>query len=106
MPSPKEQGNGQEQNRKPKKHIKTYEFKIYTLASGYTNDLELLATVAHNFQDVFVDGGRPVSIAKNCAEEYARNIGLFGVPIENPKNQFNYYPPNRIAKVEYSEMEK
>jgi hypothetical protein len=104
MPPPP-QNPGQGQGPKPKKEIKTFEFRIYALASGYTGELELLATTTEHFKDVFAPGGRPLSVAKHSAEEYVRNIGMFGFTIETPANLFNYYPPNRIAKIEYNEVD-
>lgn len=111
MPAPKGQGNQNQGNqgrgqgqgpRRHKKDLKTVEFKIYRLASGYIGDLELLATTTQSFRDVFTDGGRPISIAKKCAEEYVRNIGLYGITIEDPEDTFNFYPPTQIAKIVYS----
>jgi hypothetical protein len=100
--------NGGNPNKpeKPKKEIKKIEFRVYTLASGYTGDLELIATIVQKYKDIHTDHGRPISLAKDCAEEYVRNIGMYGITIEEPQDVYNYYPPNRIAKVEYNEVEK
>ncbi len=85
------------------KKYKIYEFRIYTLASGYTGDLELLASLFKCFEKNFTSN--PAS-PQEQAEECARNIGLFGVTIENPKYSFSFYPPSRIAKVEFNEVEQ
>ncbi len=89
---------------KPKRETKLIEFRIYTLASGYTGDLELLATVVQEYKDIHNCHGHILCLAKNSAEEYVRNIGLYGITIEDPADKFNYYPPNRIAKIEYNEV--
>jgi len=116
MPAPKGSGNsggnsGGGNNppnppKPPKKEVKIVEFRIYTLSSTYMGDLELLVTVTQKYKDVHTDHGRPISLAAACAEEYVRNIGMYGITVEDPQNTFNYYPPNRIAKIEYNEVEK
>lgn len=98
-------GNKPPSPNKPKKEVKVVEFRIYTLASGYTGDLELLITVTQKYKDVHTDHGRAISLAKDCAEEYVRNIGMYGITVEDPQDTYNYYPPNRIAKIEYNEVD-
>ncbi len=102
MPPPKGNDQGRGHPNRPKKDLKTFEFKVYRLASGYTGDFELIATIEQKFKNVTSDGGRPITIARHRAEEFARNIGIFGITVETPEGFFNYYPPSQIAKVEYS----
>lgn len=85
------------------KEHKTYEVRVYLLVSSYSEELELLTIILRQCHDVTARG-RVVSLAKTTIEEYVRNIGLFGITIEDPKNTFSYYPPHRIGKVEYSEV--
>ena len=89
----------------PKKRARTYEFRIYTIVSIYAGDLELLATIRNKFKDIYTNQGRIISQSKTTAEEFARNIGMFGITLECPENTFTYYPPHRISKVEYNEVE-
>jgi hypothetical protein len=89
---------------KPQVEVKFIEFRIYTFSSGYMGDLELLATVVQEYKDVHNSHGHVLCLAKNNAEEYVRNIGLYGITVEDPAERYNYYPPNRIAKVEYNEV--
>lgn len=90
---------------KPKKEAKTYELRIYTTTSVYAGDLELLATIRADYKDITAERGRIISQAKGDADEFAKNVGLFGITIENPKDTFSFYPPHRIFKVEYNEVD-
>ena len=70
-----------------------YAFRVYTFTSAYSENLELLVTITSAFKS---------HDTKKDANEYARNIGVLGISIENPTGSFTYYPPTRIAKVEYN----
>lgn len=85
--------------------IVTYEIRVYSSTSSYSSDYELIATIRRDYRDIILDGGRIISLAKNEIEEYVRNIGMFGISIENPEDSFTYYPPNRIAKIEFGEVD-
>ena len=91
---------------KAKKQHKTFEIKVYLLISSYSGDLELLTTIYHRAKDVFTDSGKPINIAAASIEEYVRNIGLFGITVEDPKDFWSYYPPSRIGKIEYTEVDQ
>lgn len=94
-------------SRKRKKEFKTTEFRIYTLSLAYSGELELLTTIVMELKDVFDHGrgNRPIALAAKTAEEFVRNIGLYGITVEDPEGTFNYYPPSRIGKVEYRELD-
>ena len=128
MPAPKAQqnksqgqgqGNGQGNNQgqgqgkppvvppKKKRDHKTFEIRVYIWSNaGYSGDTELITTIDFRCKDVFEERGRPISIAIKTVEEYVRNIGLFGITVEDPAGLFSYYPPTRIAKVEYEYKDK
>jgi len=89
-----------------KREHKTYEVRVYLLMSSYSGELELLTTINYRCKDVFTDHGRAISLAKTTIEEYVRNIGMFGITIEDPEDAFSYYPPQRIGKVEYNVVDK
>lgn len=82
---------------------RTYEFKVYTLVSEYTQDYELLTTICETFKDKYINCHLKSPSAKEQADDFARNIGLLGITVENPHKFFTYYPPSHIAKVEYIE---
>ena len=92
-------------SKRPKKEVKTYEFRIYTTTSVYAGDLELLATIRSDYKDITTEHGRIISKAKGDADEFAKNVGLFGITIEDPKDTFSFYPPQRIFKIEYNEVD-
>ena len=91
---------------KPKREHKTFEIRVYLLLSSYSGELELLTTIPFRCKDLFTEHGRQLINAKNAIEEYVRNIGMFGITIEDPQDSFSYYPPQRIGKVEYSEVDR
>ena len=87
------------------KDTKIYEFRVYTTTSVYAGDVELLVTLTSKFKDIIGPGGRVISQARGNADEYARNIGMFGLTVEDPEDTFVYYAPHRIFKVEYNEVD-
>lgn len=88
-----------------KRQYKTFEVRVYKLVSTYSDDLELLTTLYHRCKDVFTDYGRPLASAKVSIEEFVRNIGLFGITVEDPATLWSFYPPHQIGKIEYEEVD-
>ena len=74
--------------------------------SSYSGELELLTTIEYRCKDLFTEHGRALALAKTTIEEYVRNIGMFGITVEDPEDTFSYYPPQRIGKVEYDLVDK
>lgn len=92
---------------KPPRGHKTYEIRVFIWTSaGYSGDTELIATIDFRAKDVWEEHGRPLSIAIKTVEEYVRNIGLFGISVEDPAGLFTFYPPTRIAKIEYDYIDR
>jgi hypothetical protein len=89
---------------KVRRDVKVYEFRVFNYTSAYGGDSEVLVTTTVKFKDVWTEHGRPISIAKQGAEEYVRNVGLYGITIEEPNDVFNFYPPGRISKIEYQRV--
>lgn len=84
-----------------RKNIKIYEFRIYSLSNDYSEEYQLLVSTTQRFKDVIEFTGRSVSEARIQAEEYVRNIGTYGITVEDPEGTFNFYPAHRIAKIIY-----
>jgi hypothetical protein len=89
---------------KPRKGIKVFEFKVYAVTNEYSGELTLIADITQKFRDVTADGGRIVSIAQASAEEFVRNIGMFGVSVQIADGSWSYYPPIRIGRVDYTKV--
>lgn len=77
---------------------RTYEFRVYVFVSAYMEETELLTTFTKKFRNGFWHK------AQKEAEEWARLIGAHGLTVENPKGHFTFYPADRIAKVEFTEV--
>ena len=86
------------------REYKTFEVRVYLLMSSYSGELELLTTIIHRCKDVFTEDKKPVNLARASIEEYVRNIGLFGITVEDPEGSFSFYPPQRIGKIEYNDV--
>jgi len=104
MPAPK--GPPSPPPGKSKRQYKTFEIKVYLVSSSYSDDLILLTTIYQRFKNIFTDSGRPINLASASVEEYVRNIGLFGIIVEDPQGFWSFYPPSRIGKIEYTEVDK
>ena len=83
---------------------KDYEISVYIFSSSYSSDCELLTVISVKVKNILDKYNRVVSSAKHTVEEQVRNIGLFGITVENPEGIFTFYPPHRIFKVEYNEL--
>ena len=99
--------SGNNPNRPPglAKKYKEYEIRVYVSSNSYSDESNLLTTINVKGRDIIAEGNRMISSARNSLEEQVRNIGLFGITVEDPKDTFAFYPPHRILKVEYNEMD-
>lgn len=77
----------------------TYEFQIYVNTLDYGGDLMLVATIDQTFKND--GGGTGGDDTEPQAEEFVRNIGMFGVTVEDMPGHWVYYPPVRIAKIDF-----